>query len=394
MKRSSKTCFSLFLALLLLLGCVPEAFAEEPPSAVSTDDSGLIDAAVLDSWMEEYVAQNGLNGEYQVFSVGFCYTGTGDFWFWNADQWMYSASLYKVPVSMLLAEKEADGELTQDTVITNQYGRGTLAKLESTALTLSSNDSGHVLVEYMGGSYNGKCSDQTIKYTPLPESYFTSDDFYDLSYYTARYMTYVMKTLYDGGKEAFPHVIEYLLDAQPEEYYKSDPTLKSSYAIAQKYGAFVEQNGNNNNHCAAIIYTPTPIIVVVMTRNVGNYQRRIAEVGSYLADYALQLDEKQAALEQEDLEQAVALTEMENDAVVVQPAGSEADIESEVPAGEEITQALPGNVQSANAVTGNTADADPILRIITAVGLTGLIMFVVGLAAEAGGRRRRRKVKK
>ena len=395
MKRSSKSCFSLLLALFLLLSCAPAAFADEPLASEGMEDRGLIDAAALDSWMEEYVAQNGLNGDYQVFSVGFCYTGTGDFWFWNADQWMYSASLYKVPVSMLLAEKEAAGELTQDTVITNQYASGTLAHLESTALTFSNNDSGHALVEYMGGSYAGKCADQIVKFTSLPESYFTSDDYNNLSYYTARFMTHVMKTLYDGGEEAFPHVIEYLLDAQPDDYYNSAAGLKGSYAIAQKYGAFVEQNGNNNNHCAAIIYTPTPVIVVVMTKNVGDYQRRIAEVGSYLADYSLQLDEKKAAQEQEALSLAAAQeaeAKAPPDADTVQPE-SNGD-ESGNTTGNETPQTGPGSTQNTDDALEKAADAHIMVNMIAAVGMTGLVMLAVGLAAEASGRSRRRKGKK
>ena len=395
MKRSSKTWFSLLLALFLLLTCAPAAFADEPLASEGMEDSGLIDAAALNSWMEEYVVQNGLNGDYQVFSVGFCYTGTGDFWFWNADQWMYSASLYKVPVSMLLAEKEAAGELTQDTVIANQYASGTLAHLESTALTFSNNDSGHALVEYMGGSYAGKCADQIVKFTSLPESYFTSDDFNNLSYYTARLMTHVMKTLYDGGEEAFPHVIEYLLDAQPDDYYNSDSGLKGSYAIAQKYGAFVEQNGNNNNHCAAIIYTPTPVIVVVMTKNVGDYQRRIAEVGSHLAGYALELDEKKAALEQE----ALSLAATQDVAEVAPPDAGAVQQESNgdesgTTIGNETSQTVPGSTQNTDDAPKNAADTHIMLTMIAAVGVTGLVMLAVGLAAEAGGRGRRRKVKK
>ena len=387
LRRMIRQRLALSLCLFLCLALPPSAMAED-------DDSGLIDAAALDSWMEEYVAQNGLNGDYQVFSVGFCYTGTGDFWFWNADQWMYSASLYKVPVSMLLAEKEAAGELTQDTVITNQYASGTLAHLESTALTFSNNDSGHALVEYMGGSYAGKCADQIVKFTSLPESYFTSDDFNNLSYYTARFMTHVMKTLYDGGEEAFPHVIEYLLDAQPGEYYNSG-NGPSSYAIAQKYGAFVEQNGNNNNHCAAIIYTPTPVIVVVMTKNVGDYQRRIAEVGSYLAGYALELNEKKAAQEQEALALAVAQeTEATAppDADTVQPEINGA--ESGTITGVGTPQTVPGSTQNTDAASGSTPEVHTMLTMFVAVGLTGLVMLAVGLAAEAGGRSRRRKVKK
>ena len=384
---------SLLLTLLLLLGCAPGAFADETSAA---EDTGIIDAAALDSWISDYVAQHSLDGAYQVFSVGFCYTGTGDCWFYNADQWMYSASLYKVPVSMLLAEKEAAGELTQDSMITTQYASGTLGHLESTALINSNNDSGHALVEYMGGTYAGKCADQTVRFTGLPESYFSSDDFANLSYYTARYMTHVMKTLYDGGDEAYPHIIEYLLDAQPDDYYNSDANLKSSYAIAQKYGAFTEQNGNNNNHCAAIIYTPTPIVVVVMTRNVGDYQRRMAEVGSYLADYSLQLDEKQAALEREAQEQAAALAaaEADNNDAAAQAGGSDAGTGTEATAGEGTAQALPAGTQNAEAVTGNAADRNSALRIIAASCLTGLFMLAVGLAAgspERGKRRRRKK---
>ena len=53
MKRSSKTWFSLLLTLILLLGCIPSAFAEESTEAAGTEDSGLIDAAALNNWMEE-----------------------------------------------------------------------------------------------------------------------------------------------------------------------------------------------------------------------------------------------------------------------------------------------------------------------------------------------------
>ena len=393
MKRSSKTWFSLLLTLLLLLGCSPAAFADDAPTA---EDTGIIDSDILDTWISDYVAQHSLDGAYQIFSVGFCYTGTGDCWFYNADQWMYSASLYKVPVSMLAAEKEAAGELTQDSMITTQYASGTLGHLESTALINSNNDSGHALVEYMGGTYAGKCADQTVRFTGLPESYFSSDDFANLSYYTARYMTHVMKTLYDSGEEAYPHVIEYLLDAQPNDYYNSDANLKSSYAIAQKYGAFTEQNGNNNNHCAAIIYTPTPIVVVVMTRNVGDYQRRMAEVGSYLADYALQLDEKQAALEREAQEQAAALAaaEVENNDAAVQPEADNAGAGSGTAAGVETPQALPAGTQSAEAVTGNAADTNSALRIVAATCLISLFMLAVGLAAGSPERGKRQKRKR
>ncbi|MBR5094992.1 MAG: hypothetical protein IK095_07860, partial [Oscillospiraceae bacterium] len=293
MKNDWKRILTLLLALALLCALAPFALAEEAPPtpAPPTPAPGLpalIDSEALDKWMDEYPINNDLTHLYQQVSVGFCYTATGECWYYNADVFMYSASLYKVPVSMLMAEKEVAGEITPETRIDGS----TVEFLESSALTRSNNDSGHVMVSYLGGTYRGKCSDQAIAYTSLAESYFPRD-FFEYSYYSARFMTQVMRTLYEGGEERFPHVIEYLLPAQPGEYL--DLTLGERYETAQKYGAFDEQNGYNNNHIAAIVYTPTPVIIVVMTRNVGDYQWRIAEIGQHLADYSLELDEALAA---------------------------------------------------------------------------------------------------
>ena len=96
-------------------------------------------------------------------------------------------------------------------------------------------------------------------------------------------------------EDRFPYVIECMLQAQPDGYMNL--TLKDRYPIAQKYGAYQEDNGPNNNHAAAIIFTPNPIVVVVMTRNVGMFQDHIAAFGGFLADYALELDEKLAERE-------------------------------------------------------------------------------------------------
>ena len=288
--------------LVILLVCMPlTAHAEslednpnaaEPAETAAPISTGLIDEEALNTWMEGYISEHSLNGARQDFSVGFCYTATGECWYYNADTWMYSASLYKVPVSMLIAEKVAAGELTQESVIMGT----TVEYLESTALIYSNNTSGHNMVDYLGGTYLGKCSDMTIVYTDLSEEYF-DQNFYDLSYYTSRYMTQVMKTLYESP-ERFPHVMEFLLQALPDDYYNR--TLGDSYEIAQKYGAYEEPNGNKNNHCTAVIYTPTPIIVTVMTRNVDDFQARIAEVGSFLADYSLALDAKAEQLRFEE----------------------------------------------------------------------------------------------
>ena len=260
MKRTGRQILSLMMTILLLAATCTAAFAEAAPAEgaaaaapgadaqlPAAEDSGIIDAAALQQWMDNFAQEHNLKQDYMRFSVGFWYSGTGDSWYYDADQWMYSASLYKVPVSMLMAEKEAAGELTLESVVNGT----TLEYLESTALVYSNNDSGHSMVSWLGGTYAGKCSDMTIKFTDLPDSYF-DQDFYDVSYYTARYMTQVMRTLYQGGDAKFPHVLDYLKQAQPDDYYNRNAALKGSYTIAQKFGAYEEGNGNNNNHCAAV----------------------------------------------------------------------------------------------------------------------------------------------
>jgi hypothetical protein len=357
MKKTGRKILSLIMTILVLgsmctAACAEAAPAEETAAAAPGDaaalpaaeDSGIIDANELQQWMDSFVQEHNLNQNYMRFSVGFWYSGTGDSWYYDADQWMYSASLYKVPVSMLMAEKEAAGELTQDSVVNGT----TLEYLESTALIYSNNDSGHSMVSWLGGTYSGKCSDMTIKFTDLPESYF-EQDFYDVSYYTARYMTQVMSTLYQGGDAAFPHVLDYLKQAQPDDYYNRNPALKGSYTIAQKFGAYEEGNGNNNNHCAAVIYTPNPIVVTVMTRNIGDYQSIIAEVGGHLADYALQLDQNLESWKQAQAEQAAAELAAAELAAAQQEAGANGTAEAAEP-----------ETQSSDTVTPVPAETNPV----------------------------------
>ena len=282
MNHTLHKLFSLLLCLALLLSLAPLALAE---------GDSLLDEAALDQWIQDYLTKQGIGGGNQLFSVGFCYTATGDSWYYNGDSFMYSASMYKVPVAMLLAEKEASGLINQDT----DLGGGTLRYLESTALTFSNNDSGHAMLNYLGEDNSGKASKLCMKYASLDQAYY-DQDFFDYSYYSARFITQVMQTLCEGGEERFPHVIENLLIAQPDSYLNL--SLMGKYRVAQKYGAFQERNGNSNNHITAIVYTPNPIIVTVMTRNVDQFQQRMADIGEYLANYALELDGKLAERQQ------------------------------------------------------------------------------------------------
>ena len=355
-----KALLPLLLILALLLSFSPAALAEEGGPA-----AGLIDGDYLTEWVDEYRRGQALDRDWQDLSIGFCCTATGECWYYNADVFMYSASLYKVPVCMLMGEREVAGEFTaQDTI-----QGSTVEYLEQCALIHSNNDYGHVLASYLGGSRGGKCSDQAIAFTDLPEDYFPSE-FYDSSYYSARFMTQVMETLYQGGEERFPRVIDCMLQAQPEEYLNL--SLKDRFPVAQKYGAYEQDIGYNNNHIAAIVYTPHPIIVVIMTRNIGNYQYHMATIGAFLADYALSLDD---ALEAR--EQAAAATP--SPAPTPEPTASPAPAEDSSPE--------PSPAPTPDAVP---AEAPALLPIGLYVVLAALALMAVPILSHALRYTRRR----
>ena len=62
--------------------------------------------------------------------------------------------------------------------------------------------------------------------------------------------------------------------------------------------------------------------------------------------------------------------------------------------GNETPQTGPGSTQNTDDALEKAADAHIMVNMIAAVGMTGLVMLAVGLAAEASGRSRRRKGKK
>ena len=237
------------------------------------------------------------------------------------------------------------------------------------------------MLNYLGEDNGGKASKLCMKYASLDQAYY-DQDFFDYSYYSARFITQVMETLCAGGEERFPHVIENLLIAQPDSYLNL--SLMGKYQVAQKYGAFQERNGNSNNHITAIVYTPNPIIVTVMTRNVDDFQQRMADIGEYLANYALELDGK---LQQRQQAQAQAEAQA--------AAEAQAQAEQEAQSSSRIT--FTGGAQ----IEGGRARLMPAFYILwAAIAAFGVLVLLhavqyrkgkaaVASARSSSGRRRR-----
>ena len=337
------------LALLLCLALLglPTAFAEGETAPVpEEEDYGILDPAALEQIVEAYCERKGLNREN--ISVGFCYTATGDTWYYNPDTWYYSASMYKVPVMMILAERYKAGEITDETRISGL----TLAEANEYILVYSHNDYAHAMMHYIGT--DAECRTLYQDYAQLPKEYYVQD-FYDYSYFTARFMTQVMQTLY-YEQERFPNVIDHLLLAQPGQYFKAGIT---DVPVAQKYGNFQDSMGRQFTHDTGIIYTDNPFILTIMSKNMGQSDAVVADFCHDFEDYARSLDEKlpayQQAQQQAAEEEARRLAEEEEqrrlaEEAAAQAAAAEAAIETkpaEVPApapAAETAPAAPGPV--------------------------------------------------
>ena len=312
----------LALLLCLVLLSPAAAFAEEN-LAPAEEDYGILDPAALQQIVDAYCDRKGLDREN--ISVGFCYTATGDTWYHNPDAWYYSASMYKVPVMMILAERYKAGEITDETRISGL----TLAEANELILVYSHNDYAHAMMHYIGT--DAECRTLYQNYAQLPKEYYVQD-FYDYSYVTARFMTQVMQTLF-YEQERFPNVIEHLLLAQPGQYFKAGIT---DVPVAQKYGNFCDSMGRQWTHDTGIIYTDNPFILTIMSRNMGQSDAVVADFCHDFEDYARTLDAAlpayRQAQQQAAEEEAGRLAEEEEQRRLAEESTQEAQGPAEEPA--------------------------------------------------------------
>ena len=218
MRKTYRLLACLLLCALLLPGSLAWATGDsadpgsdtETSLASPTDPNSIIDSTVLTSKIQKVLDEQSIDPKQ--ISVGYYYSATGDSWYFNGDKWFYPASMYKVPLVMLLAEKVYNGELSQD----SQVYDGVVADIEEHILTYSNNDWAHAIRKYLGG--DAKWREDAKKYAQLKEEDY-DPDYLEYCYFSNRYMTQVMTTLYTQ-RERFPNVVECLLNAQPQGYYR------------------------------------------------------------------------------------------------------------------------------------------------------------------------------
>ena len=133
------------------------------------------------------------------------------------------------------------------------------------------------------------CADLTTGLSNLPDSYFV-DEYYQENAYTARLMLEITKTLYLGGEERFPLVEESMKDAMPDDFFKRDWNVAHDWVIAQTSAAYWGDGAGDRIHCTGIIYTPSPILLTVMMKNIadmdimGGVAWRFSHLGAALGE--------------------------------------------------------------------------------------------------------------
>lgn len=315
--------FSLGLAALLTGSLVlPALAADDMPADPAAEGSGavqpLLDKAELDAMMASFMEERGL--DETNFSLAFCYTGTGETWFYNEDTYFEGASLYKLPLMMAIARKVSSGELQQ----TDQIYGIDISYMEEMALTYSNNEISEMMIGYFQPFKDYRTMLAEIAGIPIEE---VPDDFFRTNTFSARFMLGVLQNLYDNP-DTFPNVIPCLKNAQPDQFFRL--RLEGEYEIAQKYGSAA-----SHTHTAGIIYTPTPCLLVVMTKYAYAAERVIGDAAELFANYSLTMDQRlaQRIAEEEAAEQA--RLEEEARLKAEQEAAEQARLEAEQAAAEE-----------------------------------------------------------
>jgi len=268
----------IYKGLLCLLLCAA-VLCPSCTAYADTEELSVIDPAELDALMEDFIAEHEIDGGN--ISIGYCYTATGERWYYNRDEWYYAGSMYKVPLMMLMAEKVKSGEITKETEIKGMK----LEEAEELILVHSNNEWAHVMRNYLGGDAVWRAD--SMKYSSMKAEEY-DPDFMDYGYVNPVYVLDVFDTL-RRSPEDYPGVHEKLLRASPGQYLRRN--LNDEYEIAQKYGALEEFY-----HIGGIIYTPNPIVVTVMTEYLHYEDALMGDAAEMLVNYTLELDKRLEAL--------------------------------------------------------------------------------------------------
>lgn len=349
---------------------VPEEQVDEVIISAETVEDGVLDSDELKKLIEDFLDERGI--AHDRFRLGYTYTGTNETWYYNGDVWSYSASVYKLPLMMMLAQKVANGELKQDDKVCGVD----LTYAETSVLTYSNNDYAHVMIHYFDSERDYREQQVKMSDVPvedIPERYYVS------SHFSPRFVIGVLRNLYENPDQ-FPNIVECLKAAMPGQYLSR--TLGDKYEVAQKYGAYEQFN-----NIAGIVYMPHPIFIAINTTWVGNAEQVLADAGKLLADYTLTLDAR--------LEEREKAAKAEEERKLQEEEAERKRLEEEAAQAEEEARIAEAQAVQERAFAEEEAAAEEAVavrnRVICAVAGIVVIAAVIVIAVISGKKKKRRR---
>lgn len=349
---------------------VPEEQVDEVIISAETVEDGVLDSDELKKLIEDFLDERGI--AHDRFRLGYTYTGTNETWYYNGDVWSYSASVYKLPLMMMLAQKVANGELKQDDKVCGVD----LTYAETSVLTYSNNDYAHVMIHYFDSERDYREQQVKMSDVPvedIPERYYVS------SHFSPRFVIGVLRNLYENPDQ-FPNIVECLKVAMPGQYLSR--TLGDKYEVAQKYGAYEQFN-----NIAGIVYMPHPIFIAINTTWVGNAEQVLADAGKLLADYTLMLDAR--------LEEREKAAKAEEERKLQEEEAERKRLEEEAAQAEEEARIAEAQAVQERAFAEEEAAAEEAVavrnRVICAVAGVVVIAAVIAIAVISGKKKKRRR---
>ena len=354
-------------AVMLLSFSLPCAAENVPPEY---DVRGkTIDEIVADFMEEFHLTESN-------FAMGWYNTGTDETWYYNENQYMGAGSMYKLPLCMNYICKFAEGSFDPET----KTGGYKLTDLIDYAIRYSDNDAADLLRRYYSRDHityrKALANFSDVDQDTLPSNFFRANDI------SPHIILDTLKALY-ADQDFYRQIIDNMLLAHPEHYFKY---YQGEYEIAHKYGYF---EGALDD--CAIIYTPTPFLLVAFTYNVMNNEKAIGTLAKRMTDYSLWLDAEaeriaaeeaaaeQARIEAERIAAEQAAAERARIAAVEQAKAELAELTKAELAATE--QAAADAIAEADAEQAAIAEAEAAARRRN--GFT-LAVFLILTAAAAG----------
>ena len=246
---------------------------EAPPDPLLTVSEGDTWDDLVHRLLEKYGAEEGSVG------IGYYNTVTGEEHYINPDQYLVSASMFKVPLNMIFADKISSGEMALDTDI---WGMP-YSWYQYKSIVESDNERSYTLMQWLGNYAAFK--EQQIPYLGNDPRKDLGAAYDNENYYNARQFIHILRMLYDEPAR-FPGILENMLQAEPYSYFHQ---YERRYPIAQKYGFVQQEEPHRGFHTyintCGIVFADQPFCIVMFTDNVSLAYDLISEFCMVMCDY-------------------------------------------------------------------------------------------------------------